>query len=103
MYNIILAASNQKDMLFQMLPLALVFVVIYFLMIRPQSKRQKELAKFRDELKNGDKVVTAGGIYGKVVGIKETQIILQVDTNTRIKVDKSSVLRDMSDAPEEKK
>jgi len=102
MYNIILAASNQ-NMLFQMLPLALVFVVIYFLMIRPQSKRQKELAKFRDELKNGDKVVTTGGIYGKVVGIKETQIILQVDTNTRIKVDKSSVLRDMSDAPEEKK
>ncbi|QZE15572.1 preprotein translocase subunit YajC [Halosquirtibacter laminarini] len=102
MLNIILAQAAQKGMLMQMLPLALVFVVIYFFMIRPQSKKQKEVAKFRNELKVGDKVVTAGGIYGKITGIKENKVLIQIDTDTRIKVDKASILKDYSEAENQK-
>ena len=86
----------------QFLPLVLIMVVFYFFMIRPQMKRQKELKTFREALKEGDKVVTTGGIYGKIASIKENYIILQVDTNTRLKVDKSTVLQDIADATPQK-
>jgi len=66
-------------------------------MIRPQVKRQKELAKYRNELKKGDKVVTTGGIYGKIQEVNEQNILLEIDNNVHIKVDKSAVLRDPSD------
>jgi len=66
-------------------------------MIRPQMKRQKDLKKFRDELKNGDKVVTTGGIYGKIIEIQETTIIMEVEGKTRLKIDKVAVIKDMSD------
>ncbi|QZT37780.1 preprotein translocase subunit YajC [Halosquirtibacter xylanolyticus] len=101
MLNTILAQSI-NGILTQILPFALIFVVIYFFMIRPQSKKQKELANFRNSLKVGDRVVTAGGIYGKIAGIKETHILLQVDTDTRIKVDKSSIIKDITDADNQK-
>jgi preprotein translocase subunit YajC len=74
-----------------------IFVVMYFFMIRPQQKRQKELRKFRDSLQKGDKVVTVGGIYGTVSEIKDTYVIIEVDGNVRIRFDKSSVLKDSSD------
>lgn len=80
------------------LPIILMFVVIYFFMIRPQMKRQKELKAFRAALAVGDKVVTSGGIYGKISAIKESYVILQVDTNTKLKVDISTVLNDLSDS-----
>jgi preprotein translocase subunit YajC len=83
---------------FQMfLPLLLIIVVFYFFMIRPQMKRQKDLAKYRNELKKGDKVVTTGGIYGKIQEINEQTILLEVDSNVHMKIDKSAVLRDPSD------
>ena len=75
----------------------LIIVVFYFFMIRPQVKRQKELAKYRNELKKGDKVVTTGGIYGKIQEVNEQNILLEIDNNVHIKVDKSAVLRDPSD------
>jgi preprotein translocase subunit YajC len=78
-------------------PLILIIVVFYFFMIRPQMKRQKELVKYRNELKKGDKVVTTGGIYGKIQEINEQTILLEVDTNVHMKIDKSAVLRDPSD------
>ncbi|MDR0687985.1 MAG: preprotein translocase subunit YajC [Prevotellaceae bacterium] len=74
-----------------------IFVVMYFFMIRPQQKRQKELRKFRESLQKGDKVVTVGGIYGTVSEIKDTYVIIEVDGNVRIRFDKSSVLKDSSD------
>ncbi|MDR1417200.1 MAG: preprotein translocase subunit YajC [Prevotellaceae bacterium] len=74
-----------------------IFVVMYFFMIRPQQKRQKELRKFRDNLKKGDKVVTVGGIYGTVSEIKDSYVIIEVDGNVRIRFDKASVLKDSSD------
>ncbi len=79
--------------------MVLIFVVMYFLMIRPQQKKQKELVKFRDSLQKGDKVVTIGGIYGTVAEIKERAVLLEVDNNVKIRVDKSSLVKDISDVP----
>lgn len=78
--------------------IALMFIVMYFFMIRPQQKRQKELRRFRESLQKGDKVVTSGGIYGTIVEIKENYILVEVDQNVRLRFDKSCILKDMSDA-----
>ena len=74
----------------------LMFVVFYFFMIRPQSKKAKEDKKFREELKKGDKVVTIGGIHGKVADVKENAVILEVGNNVKFKVEKSAISRDNS-------
>ena len=75
----------------------LLVVVFYFFMIRPQMKRQKDLKKYRDALQKGDKVITTGGIYGKVDGIKDSHIIVEVDNNVKLRIDKSAILKDSSD------
>lgn len=77
--------------------LILIFVVMWFFMIRPQRKQQKELEKFRNSLKRGDKVVTIGGIYGVVDEIKEKQVIIKVDGDTKLKVDKNSLVKDFTE------
>jgi preprotein translocase subunit YajC len=74
----------------------LMFVVFYFFMIRPQSKKAKEDKKFREELKKGDKVVTIGGIHGKVADVKESAVVLEVGNNVKFKVEKSAISRDNS-------
>lgn len=76
----------------------LIFVVFYFFMIRPQTKRQKELQKQRDALKKGDKVVTAGGIYGIIKEVNETTFIVEIAKDITIKVDKASVYVNAEDA-----
>ncbi len=81
----------------QIIFLVLIIVVFYFFMIRPQMKKQKELRKFREGLKKGDKVITTGGIYGKVNDIKEDGIMMEIANNVVIKVDKASIIRDMAD------
>lgn len=75
----------------------LIFVVMYFFMIRPQQKKQKEVVKWRESLKRGDKVVTVGGIYGTVAEVKDTFLVLEIDANVKIRVDKSSVVKDITD------
>ena len=75
----------------------LIFVVMYFFMIRPQQKKQKEVVKWRESLKRGDKIVTVGGIYGTVAEVKDTFLIVEIDANVRIRVDKSSVVKDITD------
>lgn len=75
----------------------LIMVVMYFFMIRPQQKKQKEVIKWRDALKKGDKIVTAGGIYGTIVEVKDNVLFVEVDNNVKIKIDKSSVFRDITD------
>lgn len=81
-----------------LLMLALIFVVMWLFMIRPQQKRQKELNSFRDSLKKGDKVVTVGGIYGTVIEVNDNKVLLEIDKDVRIKVDKASLVKDFSDA-----
>ena len=77
--------------------LALIFVVMWFFMIRPQKKQQKELENFRNGLKNGDKVVTIGGIYGVVCEVKEDSVIISVDKDVKIRVSKQALVKDFSD------
>ena len=77
--------------------LALIFVVMWFFMIRPQRKQQKELQNFRDSLKKGDKVVTIGGIYGTVTEIKEDSVLIEVDSNVKIRVSKQALVKDFTD------
>ena len=79
------------------LMIILMFVIMYFFMIRPQRKQQKELEQFRNELKQGDKVITAGGIYGTLGEIEEKTVLLKVDGDVKIRVDKGSIVRDPSD------
>ena len=75
----------------------LIFVVFYFFMIRPQTKKQKEVNEFRKALKKGDKVLTVGGIYGTIAEVKETTVLLDVSNGVLIKVDKSGLVKDPSD------
>ena len=78
------------------------FAIMWLFMIRPQRKQQKELEKFRSELKKGDKVITAGGIYGTIGEIEERTVLLKVDGDVKLRVDKSSIVRDSSDAQVQK-
>jgi preprotein translocase subunit YajC len=71
--------------------LILILVVFYFFMIRPQMKRQKEMRKFRDALAKGDKVVTSGGIHGKIKSIGETTIDIEISEGVVITVEKATV------------
>ena len=101
MTNIILMMQPQDgaqgNPLMSFLPLILIVVVFYFFMIRPQMKRQKEVRNFRASLAKGDKVVTTGGIYGKIVEVKETVIVLEIAKDVQISVDKNGIVKDMSD------
>jgi len=76
------------------LPFILIMFIIYFLMIRPQTKRQKEKDTMRGDLKKGDKIITMGGIYGTVQGFKEKgrQAIIKIDNNTNITINKTAVV-----------
>ncbi len=77
--------------------LAVIFVIMWLFMIRPQRKQQKELQAFRDGLKKGDKVVTVGGIYGEIVEVNEKTALIRVDGDTKLRVDKQGLVRDNSD------
>lgn len=76
----------------------LIFVVFYFFMIRPQTKKQKELQQQREAMKKGDKVVTAGGIYGIIKEVQEQAFLIEVSKDVVIKVDKASVYAHAEDA-----
>ncbi len=76
--------------------LVLIFVIFYFFLIRPQNKRQKEVQKFQNSLEAGRRVITSGGIYGRVREVKDNVVLLEIADNVRIKVSKSMVF----DAPE---
>ena len=96
MYVLQAAQAPQGSAAPMWIMLLLIFVVMWFFMIRPQRKQQKELEKFRNELKKGDKVVTVGGIYGTVAEIQERTVLLKVDGEIKIRVDKNSLVKDFS-------
>jgi preprotein translocase subunit YajC len=89
-------ASGQGNALFSFLPLILVFVVFYFFMIRPQMKKQKEMTNYRTSLKKGDKVVTTGGIYGRISEVKDNYVTMDVGGDVKLKIDKNALLKDPS-------
>ena len=75
---------------------------MYLFMIRPQRKEQKKLEEFRNSLKKGDKVVTAGGIYGVVDEIKDRSVLIKVDGEVKLRVDKNSLVKDFSETQQTK-
>ena len=77
------------------LPMVLIFAIMYFLIFRPQAKKQKEHQKMVKEIKKGDKVVTAGGIHGTIAGIKEKEdiLIVEIDKNVKVEMSRSSIAR----------
>ena len=74
-----------------------IFIVMWFFMIRPQRKQQKEMENFRNSLKNGDKVVTIGGIYGTIAEVKDNYVLLEVDKDVKIRVNKQAIQKDYTD------
>ena len=92
------AAQGGGGGLTMLLMLALIFVVMWLFMIRPQQKRQKELNNFRNSLSKGDKVVTVGGIYGTILEVNDNKVMLEIDKDVKIKVDKASLVKDFSEA-----
>jgi preprotein translocase subunit YajC len=77
--------------------LLLIIVVFYFFMIRPQMKRQKDLKTYREGLQKGDKIITTGGIYGKITDVKDTTVTVEIADKVLVRIDKSAVLKDSSD------
>ena len=79
--------------------LLLIFVVMWLFMIRPQRQQQKKLEEFRKALKKGDKVVTAGGIYGTIAEVSEGErtVLIKVDGDVKLRVDKASLQKDFSE------
>ena len=103
MNSLFVLLQQQPNPLTSLLPLFLIIIVFYFFMIRPQMKRQKELRNYRSSLKQNDKIITTGGIYGKVTDIKDATVTVEIADNVRIKVDKNAVLKDSSDLTDTRK
>ena len=97
MFTFLQAAAPQGGGWTTWVMIALIFAVMWFFMIRPQRKQQKELQNFRDSLKKGDKVVTIGGIYGTVCEIKEGSVLIEVDNNVKIRVSKQALVKDFTE------
>jgi preprotein translocase subunit YajC len=87
------AGGDMSSTLTGMLPLVLMFVVLYFVMIRPQMKRQKEHKSMIDALAKGDEVATAGGIIGKVTKLQETTLGLEIANGIEVQVQRSAVVQ----------
>jgi preprotein translocase subunit YajC len=87
------AASSAQDSLLSFLPIVLMFVVLYFIMIRPQMKRQKEHKAMIEAIAKGDEVVTAGGLLGKVSKLGDTYIHLEVANGIELQVQRSAVVQ----------
>lgn len=96
------ATPQQPNIFATLLPLVLIVVVMYFLMIRPQQKRQKQHQAMINSLKTGDEVVTSGGLYGTVAGTEDRKnfVYLKITNDVKVKVDRGSIARVVTDAQE---
>ena len=95
------AAGPDGSMMWIML--IAMFAIMYFFMIRPQNKKQKEIANFRKSLQVNQKVITAGGIHGTIKEITDDYIVLEIASNVKIKIDKNSIFADASAASNQSK
>lgn len=94
--NILLQAAG-SGMTGSIIMMVAIIAIFYFFMIRPQQKRQKEIEKMRNAMQVGDKVVTAGGIHGRIKEVKDSWFLIEVSEGVRIKVDKASVFASSAD------
>jgi len=83
--------QSAANPLVQLFPLALIFIIFYFLLIRPQKQKEKEHQKMIEGINKNDEVVTLGGIHGTVVNVKEKTLILRIDENVKMEIEKSSI------------
>lgn len=90
-------AAGQQSSWSGLIMIVLLIAVFYFFMIRPQQKKAKQLRKEREAMKEGDYVVTAGGIHGKIVGVRDNVFVISIGDNVRIKVEKTSVYPSAAD------
>ncbi len=81
------------------IPLILMFVIFYFLLIRPQQKKQKEQQRMINDLKKGDKIITGGGLYGRITGLDDSVVTLEIADKVRVKISRGSVAAQQSVAP----
>ncbi len=95
---LMLQAMGADNGMMMWIMLIAMFAIMYFFMIRPQNKKQKEINIFRKQLQINQSVVTAGGIHGIIKEINDNDIILEIDRNVRIRIDKNSIFADASDA-----
>lgn len=86
--------DSEQNPMFSMIFMGVMVAVFYFFMIRPQMKKRKEVQKFRNEMKKGDRVMTIGGIHGKINAIKEETIIMEVEGGVLLKIDKNAIIQD---------
>lgn len=94
MYDILLVAApggEAASPLVTFLPLILIFIVFYFFIIRPQKKKEDQRRKMISEVKKGDKIVTIGGVHGTITQVDDTSVLAQVDTNTKLRIDKNAI------------
>lgn len=92
--TILLQAQGEQNPMSFWVMMALLMVVFYFFMIRPQQKKAKDAKKFRESLQKGSKVVTIGGIHGRVVEVNDTTVLLEVDNNVKLRFEKSAIAMD---------
>jgi preprotein translocase subunit YajC len=85
--------TAQAGMLANLFPLALIFLIFYFILIRPQQKQQKEFKKMLESLKKNDQIVTVGGIHGTIINVKDKTLVVRIDDNARVEIDKSAIGR----------
>ena len=98
--TVLLLASDGDHGMMSLIMIVALIAIFYFFMVAPQQKKQKKINAFRDSLKNGDKVMTAGGIYGRVREVKDNTVILEIADGVRIKIDKNSIYQSMQDVVE---
>ena len=96
MNTVLLQAGSESGGIASYLPIIAIVAIFYFFFIRPQQRKQKETKKYLLEIKKGDKVVTAGGIHGKIIEISETTVLVDVDKGTKLLLEKSSISLDAS-------
>ena len=85
------AGGEQANPLAMFLPLILIFIVFYFFIIRPQKKKEDERKKMIEAVAKGDRVISIGGVHGTVTQVDETSVLVQVDSNTKLRIEKSAL------------
>jgi len=93
------SADQQVSPLIQLIPFALVLAIFYFVILLPMKRRQKKVQEFLATLKEGDKVVTSGGIYGSIVKVKEDAVQLQIAPNVRVDISRAAIIGYQGQAP----
>ena len=101
--NILMSSSAGGNALMPIIWIVILFAFMYFFMIRPQNKKQKEIANFRKSLQVNQSVITAGGIHGTIKEITDDYIVLEIASNVKIKIDKNSIFADASAAGNQSK